>query len=299
MEPAQKQTSLNGLAGLRVLSLESRRAAEMAKLIANYGGQPMVAPSMQEVPLESNKEALAFGRALVNGAFDVVVFLTGVGARALMRVLENEFTREAIVGALTHVAVIVRGPKPAAALKELGVPVMLSVPEPHTWRELLTVLDARADSLAVRGQRVAVQEYGAPNPELLAGLSERGAVVTRVPVYDWALPDDVGPLRNAVQAVARGEIDMALFTTSLQVMHLLRIASEMQVEEAVRAAFERIAVGSIGPMTSETLREQGIAVDFEPAHSKMGLLVGEAAQRARELVELKRRGSAIAPEGAP
>ena len=38
-----------GLSGLRVVSFESRRSAEMAELIRNYGGEPIQAPSLREV----------------------------------------------------------------------------------------------------------------------------------------------------------------------------------------------------------------------------------------------------------
>jgi uroporphyrinogen-III synthase len=285
----QRDTS-GGLAGLRVLSLESRRATEMAKLILNYGGNAIVAPSMREVPLESNTEALAFAGALGAGGFDMVIFLTGVGTRALARVIATVYPIEQFVAALRGVAVVARGPKPVAALKELGVAVTLAVPEPNTWRDLLRALDGKSDSLPVAGRRVAVQEYGSQNSELLAGLEKRGAHVTRVPVYQWALPEDTAPLRAAVQAIAHGEIDMALFTTSIQVVHLLQIAREMNLEQELRRGFARVVVGSIGPITSEELREQGLPVDFEPAHPKMGFLVNEAARRGPEMVQ-QRRGN--------
>ena len=279
----------NGLAGLRVLCLESRRAQEMAKLIANYGGEAIVAPSMQEVTLEDNPEALNFARKLAEGGFEIVIFLTGVGTRALARLVEAQDLRQKFVDALRRVKVVARGPKPMAVLAELGVPVSVAVPEPNTWRELLAALDARKDSIPLPGSRVAVQEYGATNVELLAGLKERGAIVTRVPVYEWALPADTGPLRDSVQAIVNGRIDLAFFTTSVQVQHLLRIAADMQVEESLRGAFRRIVVGSIGPMTSQALRQNGLPVDFEPEHPKMGFLVAEAAHRGRDLVQQKRR----------
>jgi uroporphyrinogen-III synthase len=278
-----------GLNGLRVLALESRRAAEMAKLITSYGGEAIVAPSMREVPIEANTEALDFARTLAAHGFDMVILLTGVGTRALARVVETVYPREQFVAALSRIAVVARGPKPVAALKELGVPVTVAVPEPNTWRDLLHALDERRDSLPLDGLRVAVQEYGKPNAELLAGLLERGARVTRVPVYQWALPEDTGPLRAAVDAIVRGEVDVALFTTSIQVPHLLRIAHEMGREMEVRGALARIVVGSIGPVTSEELREEGIPPDFEPPHPKMGFLVNEAAQHAAALVAEKRR----------
>jgi len=180
--------SSTGFAGLRVLSLESRRAPEMAKLIATFGGNATVAPSMREVPIESNTEAQAFTRALLAGEFDLLILLTGVGTRALTRVAETVCPREEFLSALRRLPVVARGPKPMAVLKELDVPVAVGVPEPNTWRELLAALDANAESFPIRGKRVAVQEYGATNPELLAGLSDRGAQVTRVPVYEWALP---------------------------------------------------------------------------------------------------------------
>jgi uroporphyrinogen-III synthase len=277
-----------GFAGLRVLTLESRRAVEMAKLISNYGGIPVIAPSMREVPLESNKEALEFATALFDGSFDFVIFLTGVGTRALTRVVETAYSRERFVDALKSVQVIARGPKPLAALKELGVTVALSVPEPNTWRDLLRSLDERKDSLPLAGRRVAVQEYGASNLELLHGLEGRGAQVTRVPVYQWALPEDTGPLRNAVERLAEGQIDVVLFTTSIQAVHLMQMAADMNLADAVRQRAALVAVGSIGPVTSEELRTQGLPPDFEPSHPKMGFLVKEAAEQCAAILRQKR-----------
>jgi len=275
-------------AGLRVLSLESRRGPEMAKLIASYGGEATVAPSMREIPLESNTEALAFGRSLVAGGFDIVIFLTGVGTRALARVVETIYPLEQYLAELRKMAVVARGPKPVAVLREWNVPIAMTAPEPNTWRELLRALDENAASVPLKGRRVAVQEYGVSNRELLAGLEERGGKVTSVPVYEWALPEDTGPLRSAIAAVARKEMDVILFTTATQADHLLQIAKEMNEERALREALSRMVVASIGPTTSERLREYGIAPDLEPEHPKMGYLVSEAAQRSAGLLRRKR-----------
>jgi uroporphyrinogen-III synthase len=275
-------------AGLRVLSLESRRGAEMAKLIANHGGAAVIAPSMREVPLESNTEAAAFGRKLIAGEFDMVIFLTGVGTRALAKVVETIYPLDQYIAELRKLAVVARGPKPAAVLKEWNVPIALTAPEPNTWRELLRVLDENAVAFPMKERRVAVQEYGVPNTELIAGLAERGAQVTTVPVYEWALPADTGPLRSAIAAIARNEIDVILFTTATQADHLLQIAAEMNERDALRRALLRMLVASIGPTTSERLREFGIAPDMEPTHPKMGYLVSEAAQRSAEILRKKR-----------
>ena len=284
----ETRTPPQNFAGLRVLSLESRRATEMAKLIETYGGVAIVAPSMREIPLETNTEAQDFTRKLIASEFDAVILLTGVGTRALTRVAETVCPREEFVVALKRIPVVARGPKPVAALKELGIAPVVTAPEPNTWRELLAALDQHSGTLPLHGKRVAVQEYGAPNSELLAGLAERGAKVTQVPVYEWALPENVQPLRDAVTALASAKVDVALFTTSIQVIHLLKIATEMGKEKETVAAFRKTLVGSIGPVTSEELRAHGIAADMEPSHPKMGFLVNEVAQRSTELLAKKR-----------
>ncbi len=288
---------MSGFAGLRVLALESRRGPELAKLIATYGGEPVVARAMREVPLESNKEALAFAAGLLAAEFDMVIFLTGVGARALLNVVETAYKRDEYIASLQRVKVVARGPKPVAVLRELGVTPAITVPEPNTWRELLLGLDeagATREELRLRGARVAVQEYGVPNPELLAGLFERGAQVTRVPVYQWALPEDLAPLHAVIRTLAAGEIDVVLFTTSVQVAHLFQVAAEMNLEESMRQGLSRAIVASIGPTTSEELQRRGIRADLEPSHPKMGFLVKEAAERSAELLRRKRQGIASA-----
>lgn len=286
---------MNGFAGLRVLALESRRGAELAKLISNYGGEPVVAPAMREVPLESNTEALSFAEALLGGKFDIVIFLTGVGTRAVLSVAETKYRREDFIAALKRTKVVPRGPKPVAVLRELGVTPALTVPEPNTWRELLQSLeDAEKSStdFRLRGARVALQEYGVSNLELIAGLTERGAIVTRVPVYQWALPEDVGPLESAIHELVAGKIDAVLFTAGIQAAHLFQVAAEMKLEDAVRQGLRRAIVAAIGPSTSEELQRQGIRPDLEPSHPKMGFLVKEAAEQAVSLLNKKRRGTA-------
>jgi uroporphyrinogen-III synthase len=275
--------------GLRVLSLESRRAREMAALITSHGGRPLVAPSMREVPLESNAEALASAEAIIRGEFDLLVLLTGVGTRALLDVVQHaRGTTADLVAAMQRTKIAVRGPKPAAVLRGLQVPFWVSAPEPNTWRELLGVLDSLRAEFPLEGKRLALQEYGESNQELIAGLESRGARVTTVAVYRWALPEDLGPLQEAARALTGGDVDVALFTTATQVVHLLRIARDLGIEDAVRDRLRGIVVASIGPTTSEELREQGITADMEPSHPKMGLLVREAAERARELMGAKR-----------
>ena len=281
----------------------------MAALVTTYGGKPMVAPALREVPLESNSEALAFADGLIRGEFDLVILLTGVGTRALLDLVQRAGKREAFVAALAKARVVPRGPKPLAVLRELEITPWVLVPEPNTWRELLVALDEPASRLkpaptgepltsagtgaplkpdSMAGQRIAVQEYGVSNPDLLDALRSRGAAVTSVPVYRWALPEDLTPLRSAVSAMARGEVDVAIFTTGMQVVHLFQVAAMMGQQEHVRAALVRMVVASIGPTTSEELRQQQLTIDLEASHPKMGFLVREAAEQAPALRRARR-----------
>ena len=273
--------------GLQVLALESRRGAEIAELIRKNGGVPFVAPSMREAPVADNQEAYRFAERLFAGEFEMVMFLTGVGARQLDRLLAARFGESAFRDALKGVAVAARGPKPVAALREMGVVPAVVAPEPNTWRELLEATRDRPE------RRVAVQEYGRRNPELLEALRARGGEVVSVEVYRYALPEDTAPLREAARRLAAGEFGVVLFTTAVQIVHLMQVAGEEGVAAEALAALGKTLIGSIGPTTSEALEEFGLRPALEPSHPRMGLLVRETAERAGETSEAGAGGSEV------
>ncbi len=266
-------------AGRKVLAFESRRAVEMAELIRRQKGEAIIAPSMREVPIERNEEAFQFAERLFAGEFDMMILLTGVGTRFLDKLLATRYPAGKFAEALRKLTVVARGPKPAAVLREMNVPIGILIPEPNTWREILAAIEGRPK------RNIAVQEYGKSNSEFLSALRGRGADVTAVRVYQWELPEDTGPLRAAAVRLAAGEIDVVFFTTSVQLDHLLQVAAEMGLEDRVRPALGKVFVASIGPTTSDALRENSIRVDFEPSHPKMGVLVQEAAARMAATVE--------------
>jgi uroporphyrinogen-III synthase len=280
-----------GFQGLSVATFESRRAADMARLIEHYGGLPVLAPAVREVPLQENPAAFVFADALLAGEVDVVIFLTGVGVRTLLEVLDERYAASQLCDALGRIPVVVRGPKPAAVLRELDVPIAIRVPEPNTWRELLWELDQHAVDVPVQGRHVAVQEYGLSNPELLAGLEARGARVMRVPVYRWALPQDTMPLREAIQAIMAGKVQVALFTSAIQVTHLLQVATQYGWEEALRHAMATMVTVSVGPTTTEALLGHNLPVDLQPPHPKMGPLVKAAAEGSRAVWQQKQQSN--------
>ncbi len=272
----RSKTVTGGFAGSTVLSFESRRSAEIATLIENNGGRALVAPATREVAASGGDDVSLFVTALLQEKFALVIFLTGVGTRALARACEPLCPRDQFVGALQKVPILARGPKPAAALRELNVPIAWNVPEPNTWREILQVLDS--NKVPLSGRLVAVQEYGVPSKDLLNGLKQRGAEVLAVHVYDWALPEDIMPLKEAIQSVVSAKVDVVLFTAAIQVHHLLQVADEMGLRDSLIAALQKTKIASIGPVTSEALGEYGIPASMEPSHPKMGFLVKEAAE---------------------
>jgi uroporphyrinogen decarboxylase len=293
----ENSAPITNFEGLEVVAFESRHAKEMAALITRFGGVPRVAPSLREVPLEEDAAALAFGAELFAGRLDAVIFMTGVGTRRLFEVLETRHAREKTVQALTGITVVARGPKPVKVLRELKVPVTITVPEPNTWREVVEELDENPRGFTLAGSRVAVQEYGVANEDFLAALKERGVEVQRVPVYQWTLPQDIQPLREAIQALVEGRAQVALFTNSAQVEHLLRVAAEDGNRDPLLKALEKVVVASVGPTCSETLVGHGIAIDLEPVHPKMGPLVQETAQRAKAILQQKAQSGRRKAEG--
>ncbi|HEX4072666.1 MAG TPA: uroporphyrinogen-III synthase, partial [Planctomycetaceae bacterium] len=232
----------------------------MRSLIERQGGIATVVPSMHEVPVDANPAVFRFVESLLARKFDVVVFLTGVGARILLEVAETRFERESILDALRQVKLAVRGPKPVVVLREWDVPIALRAAEPNTWRELVTAL---ADAGAVAGKQLAIQEYGRPNTEFYDELRRRGAHVEAVPVYRWSLPEDTGPLERALQETIAGHFDVLLFTSAHQIDNVLEVAEAAGKKEAWLEAARACVVGSIGPTASEALRDSGLPVDVE------------------------------------
>ncbi len=269
------------LAGLRVAALESRRRDDMHRMIERFGGQAFVSPSMREVPIEENRPAIEFAYRVITGEYTMVILLTGVGFRHLLTAIERSVDRQRFLDSLSDITTVARGPKPAAAMKEFGLTPTIRVPEPNTWRELIKTLDANG---GVTNQVIGLQEYGKSNTSLIAGLEARGARVDSIRVYHWDFPEDTKPLAENIRAIATGQRDVLLLTSAHQVANMLRMASDLGLEEALRDNLNRMIVASIGPTTSEMLKQNDLPVDLEPEHPKMGHLVQETAERAQSLL---------------
>jgi uroporphyrinogen-III synthase len=274
-----------GFNGLTVVTFESRMAVEIARLIERHGGVPLVTPALREIPLDDNSAALKFGIQLTTERVDMLILLTGVGTTAMFDLLKTRYPWSSIVAALKQTALVARGPKPVAALKALGLQPTLTVPEPNTWIEVVSTLD---EYRPVKGLRVAVQEYGASNPDLLEALKQRGGEVFQVPIYRWALPKDLGPLRQSLSTIIAGKAPVLLITNAAQVDHVMQVLEKDGKVEPFRAALNKMVVASIGPTASERLRQYDWPIDFEPSHPKMGVLVKEIGKQSHRLLEAKR-----------
>jgi uroporphyrinogen-III synthase len=270
--------------GLRIVSLESRRANLVEDLVRQQGGDCFNAPSVRELPLEENEPCLQLARDLAAGSFEALVLTTGVGAQYLIDAAAAIGIERLLIEALKRITTVSRGPKPAAVLRQYGAPATMNVPEPNTWRQV-------AD--AMRGlpvKKVAVQEYGVENPELVAMLEGLGFEVTSVAVYRWAMPKDLGPLREAARRIATGQCDIGLFLSSVQLTHVLEAAEGLGLREALLDRLRRdVMVASIGPVMTEALARLGLEPDFEPKHPKLAICIRQLADEAASLVEAKRR----------
>lgn len=268
--------------GLKVLSLESRRAEEMATLIGKYGGVPVVAPSMREQKLDLTRALDAFERALAAGDIHALACMTGVGTRMFLRELAARDPRH--LDTLRGIQLVARGNKPMQALKEFGL-VGVNVAKPHTWHEvqahLLTTLEA--------GQHAVLLEYGEAMPApMLRELSFAGLRVTSLPVYRCAFPLDTGPLDRAVRDCVLGGPDVLLLSSGTQALHFLKYAETLGLLSHAREALNRLVIVSIGPACSEAAADLGLRIDLEANPHKMGILVRLAAEHAPGIIEKRR-----------
>jgi uroporphyrinogen-III synthase len=292
--PPPASSAPQPLLGLRIVCFESRRSAESSRMIARQGGEPVEAPALREVPLRGPAGLDALEQDLLAGQPVLLVLLTGVGAELLIEGLEQSLSRERVVELLTGRAttIVCRGPKPHAILKPLGIKPTIVVGEPNTWRDVLREIDVHDSA---RGKSVYVQEYGRTNTELVQALEARAPLsVRQVKTYAWTLPEDLAPLHAAIERIANGEAEVALFTSGIQLTHLLQIADEVGQTARLRAGLANLVIASVGPLMTETLVAAGLPPDIEPEHPKLGhLMVALATLGPAKLAE--KRGQTRGP----
>jgi uroporphyrinogen-III synthase len=261
---------LADLHGRVVAFLEARRATELADLIERHGGVPLAAPCLREVHAPDAPELQLAVQQVCDNRPRLVIFLTGVGTSTVFDAARHAGLEANLFEVLDTATVVVRGPKPAAVLRKLGVRIDILAPPPHTTAEVLACLE----EIDLDAQTVVVQLYGEPNPELTQSLRSRGADVLELAPYAWDRPIDPAPVVRLLDALDAGQVDALLITSQAQVDNLFDIAADRG--RAVR--LEHVALGVQGPVAAAALHKRGHPATFRPEHGHMGALVLETAK---------------------
>lgn len=252
--------------GKTVAILETRAGDRIAGLVRKYGGFPLLAPALAEVPDIDPAFIAALMLDLEAKPAQFFVFQTGVGTRALFAAADSLGITERLLRLLDAARVVARGPKPAAALRARNVRIDLAAGDPFTTREVL----AELRDAPLRGTRVVVQRYGEPNLELRAALEGKGAEVIEIATYRWGLPEDTAPLERLIEALGRREVDLVAFTSASQADNLFAVARENNAQDMLRRGLEQTLIASIGPVCSAALRELRVRIDIEAHPPKLG-----------------------------
>jgi uroporphyrinogen-III synthase len=252
-----------------VAILETRVGAHLAALIERRGHIAMQAPALEEVPDVDSRDVELLLAEWREQPFKAAIFQTGVGTRALFAAADALGATQDLLQLLAGAAVVVRGPKPTGELHARKVRIDFRAAAPFTTD---TVLSALAE-IPMRDSKVMVQRYGATNKELHDALTARGARVREIATYRWSLPSDVQPLLELLDALDRGGVDAAVFTSAVQMHNLYAVAAGEQRAAGLISALRRTIVASIGPVCSRALRQYGVEPSFEASPPKLGPLL--------------------------
>lgn len=255
------------LKGKRVALLEARMSAELSAMVERQGGAAYSVPAVRETPVESSADTAAFVDALCAKRFDVVVFMTGVGASALLKEADKRGQLDAALAALRGATTVCRGPKPVSVLRRQDVQVNITAAEPHTTVEILQALDV----LDLKGKTIGLVHYGERNDAAAEGLRARGASTSEICLYEWRLPEDVAPLERLISEIIDGKVDAVAVTSQIQIRHLFQIADKLGTGAALADALNRkTVVAAVGPVCATALRSFGVIPHVQPSHPKMG-----------------------------
>ncbi len=273
------------LDGARVGLLEARMQGELADMVRRFGGDPVSAPALHEDPIPSGDAVARFIDLLSARSLPFVLFMTGAGATALMREAEALGRQAELLDGLQRSTTICRGPKPSGVLTKHRVTVDVRIPPPHTITELLATLAL----LLLDNRRIGLVHYGERNDVLVAALESRRAEVEELCLYEWQLPADLAPLDRLIRAVIANEIDAVVFTTQVHVRHLLRVADDLGLRDAVvRALKERTIAAAIGPTCATALVEAGITPKVVADPPKIGALLTSLAEQLAHTRNVRR-----------
>jgi uroporphyrinogen-III synthase len=248
------------LANLTVLVPESRELDLFAGMLEGEGARTVRCPLVTILDLEDATEAEAWLGRLSGGTFDDLILLTGEGLRRLLGIAGRAGTRDSVVTAIGKLRTIIRGPKPAKALREVGLPPTVSAAAPTTEGVIATLA-----GLDLKGHTVAVQLYpGNPNAPLLEALAAAGATADAIVPYRYASDAETEAVADAIRAMAAGEIDVIAFTSTPQLERLVGVARERGLEAELEQGLGRTRIAVAGPVVGEKIKEMGFAIAAMP-----------------------------------
>jgi uroporphyrinogen-III synthase len=278
VDDARPAGELLPLAGYTVAVTAARRREELGALLDRRGARVVHAPAIRIVPLADDAELVSATRAVLAAPVDLVVATTGVGFRGWLEAAEAWDLP--LRAHLRGVRVLARGPKARGAIRGAGLVDAWS-PASERSAEVLEHLLSGAEG-PLPGRRIAVQLHGDPLPELVSGLRAAGADVVQVPVYRWVRPEDTGPLRRLVTAIAARGVDAVTFTRAPAAASLLETADEEGVRAGLLAAFAGgVLAVCVGPVTAAPLEAAGVATR-QPERARLGALAREVVARLPE-----------------
>jgi uroporphyrinogen-III synthase len=249
------------LAGRTVAVPEARELEVFAAMLERRGACVLRCPLVAIRDAPDPAPVLAFVRAFTRHACDDLILTTGEGLRRILACIDRHegALRAPFLHSLAQVRKITRGPKPARALRELGLKPDIAA-EPPTTAGIITLLTGQD----LTGRRVGVQLYGTePNRPLIGFLEGAGAQVVTVAPYVYAGAADASAIHELLARLEGGAVDAIAFTSTPQVERLFALVSQ----EKVRAALSRTLVAAVGPVVAGALARHGISAQLMPAES--------------------------------
>ncbi len=248
----------------RVVALpETRQLDVLAGLLERRGATPWRCPLVAIHDAPDPAPVNAWLDDFIARPPDDLVLLTGEGLRRLCGFAERADCRDDFVAALGRVRRITRGPKPARALRELGLAADLPASEPTTAGVIATLREA-----GIRGRDVAVQLYGTdPNRPLIDFLREQGVEPRVVAPYVYASGAEDDDVLRLIRALAAGEVDAMAFTSQPQVRRLFSVAHKHDAGAALEDGLRQVVVAAVGPIVAAALQDKGVRVDVMPEDS--------------------------------
>lgn len=248
----------------RVVAIpESRQLDILANLLSRRGASVLRIPlvSILDAPDPEPVNNWLQDFTAVPGRY--LVILTGEGIRRLTGFAERAGCLASFTHALGQVTKICRGPKPARALRELGLKADVTAAFPTTQGIIESL-----DELQLENVPVDVQLYGEdPNTRLTTYLHGRGAQIRTVAPYVYASHSDEDKVVAFIHSLKNREVDVVAFTSQPQYHRLLKVAQNNHLVEVLHTGLRKVMVAAIGPVVADQLREQGIEVKIMPKDS--------------------------------